>query len=63
MNVPPVDGWSATSPRAVLNVERSSWAKYCWVWLEFLVWVWMEKEGFGYGGLVIDVEDGEYWGS
>lgn len=28
VKVPPVDGWRATSPREVENVERSSWA-YC----------------------------------
>ena len=26
--MPPVEGWRATSPRAVEKVERSSWAKY-----------------------------------
>jgi hypothetical protein len=28
IKVPPVDGWRATSPRAVENVERSSWANW-----------------------------------
>jgi len=28
VKVPPVDGWRATSPSEVENVERSSWA-YC----------------------------------
>lgn len=28
VNVPPVEGWRATSPRDVENVDRSSWA-YC----------------------------------
>lgn len=29
VKVPPVLGWRATSPRAVENVDRSSWAYYC----------------------------------
>lgn len=28
IKVPPVEGWRATSPREVENVERSSWAYY-----------------------------------
>lgn len=28
MKVPPVEGWRATSPRAMENVERSSWAYF-----------------------------------
>lgn len=36
VKVPPVEGWRATSPREVENVERSSWA-YCVC--EGLVWL------------------------
>lgn len=34
-NVPPVEGWRATSPREVENVERSSWAYFLEVSFRF----------------------------
>ena len=43
-NVPPVEGWRATSPREVEKVERSSWAYYI---LQSMRLAWSEGSSEG----------------